>query len=370
MTTILASRYLTTEVRFFEMSNTINTNTVSSVSDIAMAATLSLSLLPPDAYAKKQAELAFADDKLGNAKIGQATQRMVFAVHLHDANLLRDKKNTSPLKDFLTRDRSGKPTADSNTIRDVMVDYLAGDKPDTKDLSDNDKLAVTKAYTAKTALVKRALEIAAYRDANGLGWKDFDTKTNTLLVKGSMLHPRGSKAVGRIASERDDKGKLIEPELIALNGRSVSYVIVPKSGGETTRNAQATIAHMLSCVRPASKPKVTGGTQSEATKATIKTHAVDILKAVKPIELANNVQLPTLMTAIHVLLCGNNKANGKKEGPTAPLVGTDYTNGFWNEVTDVLRTLHEAAHSPAFKKRVNGENPHKAAIALAEQAVA
>src|SRR6185436_5982193 len=108
-----------------------------------------------------------------------------------------------------------------------------------KDMIDQDKLTATKAYTAKTALVKLALEIAAYCEKHGTTWSDFNTKTNSLMVYAHMLMPRGAKGNGRMAPSIDGN-KVIPAGLIELNGRSVSYSANTKDG-EKTYNKAATV---------------------------------------------------------------------------------------------------------------------------------
>ena len=295
----------------------------------------SIVTLPDDAFAKQQAMLAFKDDASGSKLIGQAQQRMVYAIRIHDANLIKGKSNQSTLPAYLERGQDGKPTAASNACRDLFVSYFAGDKPDTKDMIDHDKLTATKAYAAKSALVKLALEIAAYCEKHGTAWSDFNVKTNSLLVKADMLMPRGAKGNGRLAPDIIN-GKVVTPALIELNGRSVSYSANAKDG-EKTYNKQATVAHMLSCVRPAAKSRAAGG-KPNATEA-------DAINPKKADSVAASVDLSVLIGAIHAKLCG--KGIGDKSEPV--LVQDDLTAQAWRQWSDICMTVDTASKLPSFK---------------------
>ena len=300
--------------------------------------TTAIVTLPDDAFAKQQALLAFKDDASGSKLIGQAQQRMVYAIRIHDANLIKGKSNQSTLPAYLERGQDGKPTAAANACRDLFVSYFAGDKPDTKDMVDHDKLLATKAYAAKSALVKLALEIAAYCEKHGTAWSDFNVKTNSLLVKADMLMPRGATGNGRMG-KTEINGKLVGPALIELNGRSVSYSASTKDG-EKTFNKAATVAHMLSCVRPAAKSRATGG-KPNATET-------DAINPKKADSVAASVDLSVLIGAIHAKLC----AKGIADKSEPVLVQDDMTALAWRQWSDICLTVETASKLPAFKGKV------------------
>jgi len=299
--------------------------------------------LPDDAFAKAQAALAFKDDASGNKLIGQAQQRMVYAIRIHDANLIKGKSNSSTLPAYLERGQDGKPTAASNACRDLFVSYFVGDKPDTKELNDHDKLTATKAYAAKSALVKLALEIAAYCEKHGTAWSDFNTKTNSLMVYAHMLMPHGAKGNGRMAPTIDGN-KVIPAGLIELNGRSVSYSENTKDG-EKTRNKAATVAHMLSCVRPVAKKRAAGGMPNATEDKAINPKKAD--------SVAASVDLSVLIGAIHAKLC----AKGIADKSEPVLVQTDLSPLAWRQWSDICLTVETASKLPAFK----GKAANKAA---------
>jgi len=313
----------------------------------ALNNTTAIVSLPDDAFAKQQAFLAFKDDASGNKLIGQAQQRMVYAIRIHDANLIKGKSNSSTLPAYLERGQDGKPTAASNACRDLFVSYFAGDKPETKDMNDHDKLTTTKAYTAKVALVKLALEIAAYCEKHGTTWSDFNTKTNCLHVKADMLMPRGAKGNGRMAPSIDGN-KITPAGLIELNGRSVSYSANTKDG-EKTFNKAATVAHMLSCVRPVAKKRATGGAPNSTEDKP--------LNPKKVADVAANVSTGVLISALFQQLCGK----GMRDKGQLPIVQSDLTAEQWREWPTIVMTMNECGKHPDFKKVVDGKDNVKAA---------
>jgi len=319
------------------MSNTQTTNTQAVAPSAVLLASTSLVSLPSDAFAKSQAGLAFADEAKGNKMIGQAQQRMVYAIRIHDANLRLGKTNMPSLVSFLARGADGKATPESNMVRDEFVKALAGDKPDVKDMVDHDKLVTTKAYTAKSALVKFALEIAAYCEKHGTVWSDFNAKTNCLIVPAAMLMPRGAKGNGRLAPDTTT-GVIIPPAMVALDGRSLSYSENTKDG-EKTRNKLATVAHMLSCVRPAKKQRAPGGAVSQNADTT------KTFDPKKPANVAETVGFDALIGALHIKLC--EKGMGDKSAPT--LVQADWSNKTWRMWSDICLTIDTASKKPGFK---------------------
>jgi hypothetical protein len=319
------------------MSNTVTKNTQAVANSVDLLETTSLVSLPNDAFAKAQAGLAFADEAKGTKLVGQAQQRMVYAIRIHDANIRLGKTNMPALVSFLARGADGKATAESNMVRDEFVKALAGDKPDVKDMIDNDKLAATKAYIAKTALVKFSLEVAAYCEKHGTVWSDFNAKTNCLIVPAAMLMPRGAKGNGRMAPDTST-GVILPPSMIELNGRSVSYSENTKDG-EKTRNKLATVAHMLSCVRPTKAKRVPGGAVSQNQDAT------KVFDPKKPEHVAQTVDYDALIGALHLKLC--EKGIGDKSAPT--LVQADWSNKTWRMWSDICLTIDTASKRPGFK---------------------
>ena len=316
-----------------------------ATSSVARADLISVDMLPEDAAAKSQADLAFKDNAAGDKKKIAANQRMTYAIELHHANLRRTSNSVTPLKVYLQRDVDGKMTKDAQKFVAQMIIDLAGKKPDYSKMTDHETGIASAEYARKSTLVRSALEIAAYRDLHGADWRMFNVETNTLLFPPKMMHPHDAKPAGRLLYSEIVDERMMPPNLVACDGASFQYEDKIAENKYKTVTKQATIAHMLSCMKPRKAKeddqRAPGGNVGDDPQAK---RPVDPMKAA---DLVRDSQAEVLMSALHTLLCG-------KDAGTKKLTLDSYTPVFWKNAMDIMMLIDSSKLAPDFGKITTG----------------
>jgi hypothetical protein len=314
-----------------------------SSSSLSTADLVSKDMLPQDDAALEQAKKAFADFAQGEKKIGAANQRMTYAIELHYANLLKVSNSVIPLKAYIVRDSDNKMTKDGQKLVANMIKDLAGAKPDTTKMTDQETMTANAEYARRGTLIRSALEIAAYREQYGCDWRMFNVQTNTLLFPAKMMYPATAKPAGRLLYSKIVDERMLPPDLVAADGGGIAYDALIAAGKYKTTPKQATIAHMLSCVKP-KKAKVEGERTRETGETPTGKRPTDPMK---PADLVRDSQAEVLMTALHTLLCG-------KDAGTRKLTLDSYTPAFWKYAMDIMMLIDSSRLAPDFGKVTTG----------------
>jgi hypothetical protein len=158
-----------------------------------------------------------------------------------------------------------------------------------------------------------------------------------------MMYPHDAKPAGRLLYSKIVDERMLPPDLVAADGAGISYDALIAPGKYKTTPKQATIAHMLSCVKP-KKLKVEGERTRETGETPQGKRPTDPMKAT---DLVRDSQAEVLMSALHTLLCGKDAGTGK-------LTLDSYTPVFWKNAMDIMMLIDQSRLAPDFGKVTTG----------------
>lgn len=355
MTTALVSRYTTTELGFFEMSNLSNTTALSGTAPFGVPsipvgtvapvvpaapepkAKPSKAKVPSDKEAKSLAIQAFNENATGGKLIGTAEQRISYAVAIHQANMIAARLNVPALPAFLDN------KADKEVIVGHMRKHLLGDKPETKDLGDKETLEANDAFRARSALLDRGIRIAAIVAKYKGTWEDFRPTANAWLVAPKAFLDKGETLTGHSLTAKH----------VLLGSGLVAFKFKTTKGDDKSDNRTASVSALFRFNSPPPAKR----TQTEQPKisegATFNPGKVE--------DVARTVGLPVLIGAVHALLVTNAGKSG------AAIKARDLDGPVWNMLQDIWQRMDESIASPGFGEKREGVAPPKEAIAFAKQ---
>jgi len=166
-----------------------------------------------EAHIKLYASYAFADDDAGGKLKNNATQTMATAVRGYHSRLILNGEKLASLSAMLSSDKADASVKARTAIRTAMHARFIDELPDRKIVGDDAWSAASIAKGSHSALLNRAIELAALLDLRQVPMSSFNEKLRQWSVPFSMLLDKVTTAPRRMEGVSvflDNKGTMCE----------------------------------------------------------------------------------------------------------------------------------------------------------------
>jgi len=272
---------------------------------------------------------AFQDKSKADLMNGTATQRMACAVL---ATWLNWRNNGHPDKDVQTvpdlsiiveKSEAGKNAM--STLKPLMSAALVGEALDYEGMSHDDKARAQSDRTNKLALLTRGMIPASILYRAGVTLDMFKRDIGCFAVKGTMLLEKGHAPLGALAAGN----------AIVLNNRTYSAENTLKDNAAV--RVKASIDQLARAYR--SQHDMTPKRDTNGSKKLS-------LKTIRPDQLSDGVELPTLIAALHKAFV---TPKGVKNTQRLP---NDLPAEAWQMLSDIAHENDSIQDSDVFRAAV------------------
>ena len=310
------------------MSATTDLKTTTTLAPASKPKLVIDATLPNAVSVKAQADKAFAENTKGNELLGSAQQRMAYAVQCEMALLLAAGSNSIPAS--MTLASALKNTNDKSTIQAKMVDLFVGEKPSTKDLPDDKTARVDMEHSKRVQLVRRGVEIAAILASRNVTYAMFNVKLGVYMVWSNMLYNADMK--------QKPLGRIADNDTVLLDGRPFMFSTPVKGGGDKSRGANASVAHMrMICAPPTVKRAGKNASGDTATKGDKDATAIN---PKSPKSVALHVSLEVMIDALYDIMVTN--------APAEPMTRDSLSDKTINRLSAIMLKYDEARKAPTW----------------------
>jgi len=262
---------------------------------------------------------AFEHKTEANKRNGKAVQGMAYAIMVCYFNwVLKPPSDDASVTCPTMADVLAPNKADAKALlKEWLVAYLLGEKEDTKGWPDDERSATERVWSNKIMLLTRALNMAAILVVSDVDCSMFNHKAYAFEVMPWMLYEEGQQPLGKLAKDK---------ELVLLDLRQYAVSTTNKAGGSTFTKITASVDQLNKAMRNRK-----GYKSSRPNSKSLK------LPDIKPVRLATECTLATLIEALHTALeiKGRDKAKPMKPQELKPEI--------WGKLADIAWTNDQYA---------------------------
>jgi hypothetical protein len=314
------------------MSNTVQNNgtddATAALSRAKVMSNYDAASAPSHDDSIAQLTKAFSDDKKSGALAGSAVQRGAYGIMGLYREMQVAGEKIAALASVPTSAEAAKD------IKARMVSAVLGERPNTKDETDDDKAKMRDNFTAQSRLVERATILAGVLSNAGVSFAAFNAKTGCFNVPVSML----------LAADDEGLGVLRTAETVALDNRSYMAIIMMPNGKTQAKSIQASVKRVQDNGMPRTK-RATGGAASDKSKDKDK---------------SDNVPTDVAAMIHHTcdILC-----LGSKDAP-AHVRKDAFPDEVWNDLAAIAAWYNKQVSHPKFNEPSDGHaKPRKSSKA-------